>query len=40
VKYEGVIDGKQTVSLVNADMLVDSTAGDINIKLTSFSVIL
>ena len=40
MKYEGIVDGKQTISLTNADMLVDSIAGDINIKLISFSVVL
>jgi len=39
VKYEGIIDGKQTISLNNADLLADSSTGDLNIKLVNFSVV-
>lgn len=39
MKYEGIVDGKQTVSLENADLLADSSTGDMNIKLKNFSVV-
>ena len=39
MKYEGIIDGKQTISLNNADLLADSSTGDLNIKLVNFSVV-
>jgi len=38
VKYEGIVNGKQSVSLENADLLADSSTGDMNIKLKNFSV--
>lgn len=38
VKYEGIINGKQTISLENADLLADSSTNDINIKLKNFSI--
>lgn len=38
IKYDGLIDGKQTVSLENADILVDSSDSMMNIKLKNFSV--
>lgn len=33
------MDGKQTISLENADLLADSSTGDMNIKLKNFSVV-
>lgn len=39
VRYEGVVNEKQTISLENADILVESSTADMNIKLTNFSVI-
>lgn len=38
VKYEWVIDAKQTVSLENADLLAESSTSDMTIKLRNFSV--
>ncbi|MFA6090866.1 MAG: hypothetical protein WC774_03765 [Candidatus Gracilibacteria bacterium] len=38
LKYEGLIDGKQTVSLENADILVDSSDIAMNVKMKNFSV--
>lgn len=38
MKYGGLIDEKQIVSLENADMLVDSNVGKMDIKLINFSV--
>lgn len=38
MKYEGAVNGKQTISLENADILADSASGDLNIKLKNFSV--
>lgn len=39
MRYEGVVNEKQTVSLENSDMLVDSGMGNMTIKLKNFSVI-
>lgn len=38
LKYEGAINGKQTISLENADMLANANIGDMSIKLKNFSV--
>ncbi|MDD5197752.1 MAG: hypothetical protein PHN60_02735 [Candidatus Gracilibacteria bacterium] len=38
VRYEGVIDGKQIISLENADMLADSSTSDMIIKLKNFFI--
>lgn len=38
VKYEGVANGKQVISLENADILADSSSGDLSLKLKNFSV--
>lgn len=38
LKYEGLINGKQTVSLENADILVDSSDSTMNVKMKNFSV--
>jgi len=39
VKYEWLVDGKQTLSLENADMLTDVSTEDLSIKLKNFSII-
>lgn len=39
VKYQWLINGTQTITLENADILVDSNTGDLNIKLKNFSVL-
>lgn len=38
IKYEWLVDGKQTISLENADLLADTSTANINIKLKNFSV--